>query len=767
MTLGREVLSLLATFFLGGLFLGWIVLPRPLGGWDRWFVSLALAVPATLLAAAPWVATHSLAGWNVLVGLATLGLLAAWRAREHWRGLPGRLRSARARAERPRALPAALVCLALAATWFTVLVPEGVNDTGSGHPNGTIVYYHWGIVGRVVEAGGLPATLPEWGKQREFPYEYAFSVMHGASTAALADDAGFVMEERYRIAMVVCAFFALFALWRLWLPSWWSWLAAVLTMNVSRIETRLLVYKPEAFAFVLVVWSAWLFDRALERRSRRWGALAGLVLASSFLAHPVGSLLVAPLWGGIVLGRACPWLWRRRRGRIADEPEAAMPAPVPLRRSIAAAVPWRAVVSSLVVFVVLFGGLRTIIGSTGQNLAQSPTHGIDETRVVYNLAYVSDNPFARPRVPECDHPFGVYSTVRPFFSANASWFYFDAHARSSVLLMIGALILLGGAFLWQAPPRLARWPAAAKRAVITWSAFGIGVYLLAVLICVYYSTWVPQRVGPMRLMPYWALIFPIFLAGVAWAAARLLSSWAPALPGRLGRLRFKGQGSWFGAAVGIAPAVVVSALALWTFTTIAASQDRGVPAFYISEPRAGGLSQGALDSYEWMSQNLPANALVLANGYTEGALGMLSHRTGLLDGRTPFAQPDPWRSEAIRWLGQARAFFLEPAATPVPGGAGYVLVADHSVNLGGSYFPTDRDAIRRDPDLRPVQKFDGVTLYRVIGAGLPTQPARSFGQLPSKFAHESDMFAPVSKWEGFLTRTSTPGRGLTAAQPSC
>ena len=156
------------------------LLPSPLGGWDRLFISLALSVPATLVAAAPGVATHSLATWNLTLGLFVLAGLAAWRTRRPLRAFIARLRRRDVRIGRPRALPAALVVLAIAVAWFTVLVPEGAEDVRDGHPNGTIVYYHWGIVGEAVEAGGLPATLVEWGKPREFPYEYAFSVIHGA-----------------------------------------------------------------------------------------------------------------------------------------------------------------------------------------------------------------------------------------------------------------------------------------------------------------------------------------------------------------------------------------------------------------------------------------------------------------------------------------------------------------------------------------------------------------------------------------------------------
>jgi hypothetical protein len=500
--------------------------------------------------------------------------------------------------------------------------------------------------------------------------------------------------------------------------------------------------------------------------------MAGLVLASSFLAHPVGSLLVAPLWGGILIGRGAPPAWRRLRRRPARSERDAAERPA-LGRALLTGIPWRPVLTALVVFALLFGGLRTIIGTTGQDLSQSSVRGVDETRVVYNLAYVSANPYARPSVPECSHPFGVYSTVRPFFSANASWFFFDLHARSSVLLMVGALVLLAGAFLLQSPPRLARWPDSAKRAAITWACYGIGVYLLAVLICVYYSTWVPQRVGPMRLMPYWALIFPILIAGLGWAASRLLSSLGSRLPAELGGPGPPRGPAWFGSGVALVPALLVSAVVVWTFTTITAKQDRGVPPFQIAEPRAGGLSEDALQAYSWISRNLPPDAVILANGYTEGSLGMLTRRTGLLDGRTPFAQPDPWRTEAIDWLEQSRRFFVHPIRESVPGNADYVLAARRDVNLGGSYFPTDFKAIGRDFGLQRVRGFGGVTLYRTRAAspldarGEATEPNRSFGQSPFAINTDMHMLRPTQIWNGPRTSAAKLVSGPTGSQPSC
>jgi hypothetical protein len=213
------------------------------------------------------------------------------------------------------------------------------------------------------------------------------------------------------------------------------------------------------------------------------------------------------------------------------------------------------------------------------------------------------------------------------------------------------------------------------------------------------------------------------------------------------------------------PALLVSAAVIWTFTTITAHQDRGVPPFQIAAPRAGGLSEDGLKAYDWISRSLPADAVILANGYTEGALGMLSRRTGLLDGRTPFAQPDPWRTEAIDWLEQSRRFFAHPISEPVPGRASYVLAARRGVNLGGSYFPTDFRALARDPGLEPVHDFGRVTLYRARGAR--PEPIRSFGQSGGASGAAVHRVRPTPRWNG--PRTSAPKlvSGHTESQPSC
>src|SRR3954447_1421948 len=93
MGLGRELAALFVAFFVSGSLVGWIAVPSPLGGWNRFFLSLALSVPATLIAAAPGLATHSLATWNVSLGFVALAFVATWRGRHALRALGRRMRS--------------------------------------------------------------------------------------------------------------------------------------------------------------------------------------------------------------------------------------------------------------------------------------------------------------------------------------------------------------------------------------------------------------------------------------------------------------------------------------------------------------------------------------------------------------------------------------------------------------------------------------------------------------------------------------------------
>lgn len=696
MEIARDAAAILVTFALAGWLLGVVVVPERLVAFQRLFLSLALAIPATVLLAVPGLLAGRLSALTFLAWGGLLAIVAARRSGNPLRRLgepAGRaVRRVRASSWRSRAL----VVVALAAGWLAVLSPQGAADLHEAQPNGTIVYYHWGVVQRIAEAGEIPPTLPEWGAPRPFPYEYLASAIHGAATSALGSTSDYAMSERYRVALALLALLAALALWRRWLPLWWAWIAAILTLSVSRVETRLLVYKPEAVALVLALWSGWLLDVALERRSGRWGALAGIVLATAFLAHPIGSLLAAPLWAGIIVGRIGPRVLAaaRRRG-AARRRRGAAPAQRRLatRRGMDARRLTQAVVIALATFALIFVSVRTLVGTTEQDLSQRAQGANDPTKEIYALAYVSADPTAARglNLPECSDLFGVHTTTRPFLAANASWLSFDLSRPGPLILLGGALILAAGVALIPGSRR-ARSGARLRRGAVTWVVYAVGVYLLALLICAVYHTWVPERVGPLRVLPYWS----IAIGGGLAAAAAFLTE----------RLGGSGRRQ---AVVGLA----LSAGLLSAFTPALSGRDSPRPAFESSGTVAGGLAPAAEAAYRWMDRNLPPDATVLANGYTEGALGMLSGRTGWLDGRTPFVQPDPWRSQARRSLKQARRYFLDPDLDRLAEPVDYIVVSRPGINLGGPRFETNREALVAAEHLAPLQSFGDVEIYAV------------------------------------------------------
>ncbi len=685
-----DVLALLVTFALAGALLGAIAVPERIGVVERIFLSIALSVPATILAAAPGLLVHRFGAVALLLGLAALA--AAVIARVRPSGGRIRDRAAELRGWRPTWLQAVATAAAVAATWFAVVGPQV--DAYHGQPRSTIVYYHWGVAQRVLDDGKVPATLPEWGQPRPFPVEYLFSAVHGASAGALAGGAGFDLAERYRLAVIAFALLALLALARRWLPAWWAWLAAVLVLSLAHLQERLLNYKPEVLAVSLVLWSGWMVDEAIERRSLRWGGMAGALVACAYLAHPVGSILAGPLWLGILAGRALSHLLRRSGGA---------------RAGIAALAPAaRVVVVAAVLFAAVFAVTRGIAGSTGQDLLQSPRHGVDPTRVIYRLAYLGPaasgsvaaatrvaQAAGAPTTAECAHPFGRLPSIAPFTRLNLS-------ARSTQALLAAAFAAFCVLALTLLPGRL-------EVPLITFAVYGFAVYAVGELVCGVYHTWAPERVGPLRLIPYWGVALAVPIATACWALADALSRWSR-WQGFVARAR-----RWRVVAAAL-PAAALTVAVLLVLTPMGGARIVTQP----GEP----LSPAVRDAYAWIDRNSPTDSVILANGYTEGVIASLGHRTGELDGRTPYLQPDPWRAHAIRELRGVRAFFLRPRRHPgaLPKRAAYVLVGRRGVNLGGSAFPARWAAVRRLPYLRVAQAFadpgapagSDLVLYRVV-----------------------------------------------------
>ncbi len=607
-----------------------------------------------------------------------------------------------------------------------MLAPQLEVARSSGLPRHVTVWFYVDLVEDVADKGGVPDAHREWGATHDFPSEYFVSTVHAATSAELAGGFDLELLERYRLAMVVCGLLAAFAVWRRFLPAWWALVAGSLTIAASHFATRFVSYRPETFGFVLALWSTWLFDEALERRSKRWAALAGVVSASSFLAHAEAWFLTGPLWLGILVARVAfpdartevpaeggtedgdedPTGDRGEGGATAPRRRRIGAVVRPLTRPVAVVAV--AFVASVVVLTLAGDGGSRVAGQAG--LAEERTGPVapipagDPTWTLHGALYREAEIGTPP--PELRSIFVDKKAREPFVGLRMQ----SREAQLGVLLLL--LFVL---------PALRRRPSArAARAVLVITITAAGIVAVGMVFTFLYSTYVPQRLGPQRVIPTYGFPLAGLLAVAGWlAATRLSALWR----------RWKGPGGRVGRAVYPAATAVLSVALLLLLTPGLGGRTERLE--HVA-PIGPNLSETAHEAYEWIEENTPPDSIVMANGYTEGSIGAVSNRLGWLDGRAPYLGNEAFRADSIRKLLDARAYFRDPVAERdlLPEEVDYVLVstARGSVDLGGSRFAEGRSQVSDSLDLRLVRSFGGdqLLLYEV------TRGSRERSRAPSR-----------------------------------
>jgi hypothetical protein len=278
------------------------------------------------------------------------------------------------------------------------------------------------------------------------------------------------------------------------------------------------------------------------------------------------------------------------------------------------------------------------------------------------------------------------------------WPGLDGRLRSG-FVVLGLLVL--------AP--LVAWPfldARRRRFILGWALYGAFLVVGCLLLYAIADTYVPQRTPGRRLMPYLLILPVVAMTLLLWLVGRLLvPAWRTLLPGR-GRALVAGL-----------------ALAILTAGAVSASPI-AIPG---AEEGDAALSQTGYDAYRWIDANLPADARILTNAYTDGALAAVAQRVGIVDGRAVYLENPTFLDESTSLCLGSRVIFGTPS---VPGAGSFLdrervthlLVATNGPNgtdLGGYVqFPTDVAALRADPRLRLVRSFDGdrLLLFEVTGA---------------------------------------------------
>jgi hypothetical protein len=706
-------LAALALTFIGtGWVLSFAVLPARLGPYRRFFLSAALSVPATIAAAVPGLLSRHLTPLSFGGGLALMAAVAAFRSRrllQHpWQRLSRLGERLRVRSLLSR-LPGLLgVAAAVAAGAIVVFAPQVRARGGRLVPIAGASWRYWALVRQVATAGRVPSTDLEWGAHRTFPIEYLAASIHGAVTAELGGGATLRLLDYYGLAMVVLALLVFGAFWGRWLPPWWAAVAAVLTMSAARLSFKFASYRPETFGLTLVIWSAWLLDEALQRRSPRWAALAGVVSATALVAHAEVWLTTVGVWLGVVgsrlLGRAIVSMRRQ------EDTETKRVTP---RRWLAvSSTTVLAFVATVFVFFSLTGSgnrLAHIVGLRGRtveagHLSIARKWGPDPT---WSLRQATEAP-NRVHLPPPDvyrHIFSVTDTVAPWtnvslkeprlFTVLAVAITGLSAVTSLVMSLRGRRPLFGGP---GDPKRLG----SLGRGFAVSLGIATGLVLVVAAIRLAYHTYVPDYSGPYRLFPYWVLALAGALACLGYLASRALYG------GLVTVVRATDRRSVLRAGCSLIVNAAVSVVILLAVVT---------PKVVV--PRWNGvMAPSAYKALSWVRAHTPPKSIVLANSFTQGSIAFVARRDGWLDGRLPYLEADSWVEEAISRMVNAGRFFANPLANSgsLPRQVDVVVAVKPPLNVGGvATYPVNLKALKLCPRLQLLKSFgnDRVLVFYV------------------------------------------------------
>ncbi len=686
------VLALL--FVLPGLAWGPVLAP----GSGSPIVTVGRAAGASLLVAAP--ACTLLAALDVLSPPAVIAALAALTIAPFL--LPGRRRAAArafraaVRGARGRRRATVLGITAAAALVAVVLVvaPSRAAVGDALLPFSSTVWYYANLARETALAGGFPDALPEWGTLRPFQTDYLPVTAHTAAAFALLPDLDVrVVLEAYRLVVLGAALAVGALLLRRFVSTWPAILGACLLLATVRLEGKLLAYRPETWALVLALFTLWLADRAMVERSRRLAVVAVASAAVTWLAHAEVFLLLGPALAGLAAGRLLV-----TGGRLGLR----VPSRAALGRvgAVAVIVFVGGLLAGSAAAFALTGELR-VLGYVARERVEEPapapppadevppgwTFTDDPTWDFYVAAVAPGQLGREPPVSFTDRRLLPRSILHV-------WPGLDARFPGLLVVLVGLL-----AAPWLAWPLL---DARSRRALVAAYVFGAGLLVGAYLLFAISDTYVPMRTGPRRLMPY-ELVLPVVAAVVLLVLGdRILRPGWRALLARRGAVLAAGL-----------------AMALVTAAAIAPAPDAS-----LDDDLEPGLTPAGYEAYRWIDANLPAEARLLDNAYTDGSVAALARRTGIVDGRAVYLEDRAFLAESTALLLAARTLFLDPDG---PGARRYVaregvthlLVAAEGAtgaDLGG-YLPfvTDLAALDRSAGYTLVRSFDGgrLRLYAV------------------------------------------------------
>lgn len=273
-------------------------------------------------------------------------------------------------------------------------------------------------------------------------------------------------------------------------------------------------------------------------------------------------------------------------------------------------------------------------------------------------------------------------TASRLVSASLEDLYEERTTLVLVVLVVAAAVVLAAA-VWR---RGEGWRETVRPLVFL--VLGAGLVLgVGYLVVLSFDTYVPRRTGSQRLFLEATLVVPVFLAGATAAVVALAEE----------RRRLRGTAT---------AAVLVVAVG------------GGLLSAYELRQEAHDWRPAAADREALESVEIPSDAVVVANAYTEGYVHHVTGATVLLEGRAPYTFPDQL-DRSLRLLQEAKRFYADPAANSQfldRYDVDYVLHTDpESFSLTSAN--TFDDAVeagrlRELPQLREVVSSEGLVVFR-------------------------------------------------------
>jgi hypothetical protein len=182
-------------------------------------------------------------------------------------------------------------------------------------PAETFQWYYWDLGRALSQAGGIPATVREYGWDvRWLPDYIYFNGFSEAFSALMAPVDTAVAMQAWRVPLALAGLGSLYLVARLWLRRSSAVVAAAGTATSFLFLDKFNTYKPESLGIVVGLLAGWLVVMGLRNRQGSWAIVGGVALGADVAIHAIAATVLAFLLVGACLAEI--WDSRGLRTRL-------------------------------------------------------------------------------------------------------------------------------------------------------------------------------------------------------------------------------------------------------------------------------------------------------------------------------------------------------------------------------------------------------------------------------------------------------------------